>query len=68
MSVTRLVLMKFFGITYAPLLIILVLISGLMLPMIFYTICLRLNLWWLFTLKKPVEDIGAITGKNINIS
>lgn len=59
MSVTRLILMKT-NITYVPLLAILILAGGLIIPMITYNICLRLNMWWLFSLKKPVEEIDFI--------
>jgi fucose 4-O-acetylase-like acetyltransferase len=63
MSVARLVLVKIIGITYVPVLALLILACGLLIPMIFYNICLRLNMWWLFTLKKPEEEINFIREK-----
>jgi len=57
MSVTRIVLVKLLGITYVPALVILVLMGGLIIPMLVYNIALRFNMWWLFTLKKPVEEL-----------
>lgn len=60
MSVTRLVLTKVVGLTYIPALVILVLMGGLIIPMITYNICLRLNMWWLFTLKKPEDEINYL--------
>jgi fucose 4-O-acetylase-like acetyltransferase len=45
------------GLTNIPLLTLCTLIAGLTIPMVVYNICLRLNMWWLFTLKKPEEEI-----------
>lgn len=57
LSVTRLFLTKIVGLTYVPALFFLTLAGGLLIPMIVYNIALRFNMWWLFTLKKPVEEI-----------
>jgi fucose 4-O-acetylase-like acetyltransferase len=57
MSVARLFLMKVLGVTNVPLLALLILVAGLVIPMITYNICLRLNMWWMFSLKKPEEEI-----------
>lgn len=57
MALSRIIYMKVFHLTYPPVLILLVLISGLFIPMIFYNICLRNNIWWLFSLQKPKEEI-----------
>ncbi|MEO8768982.1 MAG: acyltransferase [Ferruginibacter sp.] len=56
MSVARLFFFKILHITYLPALVLLVLAAGVMLPMLFYNFCLRLNMWWLFSLKKPSDD------------
>jgi uncharacterized membrane protein YcfT len=66
MSVTRLVLVKILGISFVPLLAVLILAGGIILPMITYNICLRLNAWWLFTLKKPEEEINFLAEQKIN--
>ena len=63
MSVTRLILMKIMGITQVPLLVALVLISGVLVPMIIYNICLRFNMWWMFSLKKPIGEIEYLANK-----
>lgn len=68
MSVTRLVLMKFIGITNVPLLALLILMGGLIIPMITYNICLRLGMWWLFTLKKPEEEINYLAASKLSKS
>ena len=65
MSVARLLFYKILGITYIPVLVLLVLATGIMLPMVFYNICLRLNLWWLFSLKKPEDEINFISDSGV---
>ena len=35
--------------------------------MIAYNVALRFNLWWLFTLKKPVEEIAYLSDKRNQI-
>ena len=67
MGILRILLINYFGVTYPPLLIFVILFSGVILPIIIYNLFLRLNLWWLFSLKKPVDDIRFLTSKN-NIS
>ena len=62
MAAARVVLVKA-GIIYPPLLLPLVLISGIVFPMIAYNVALRFNMWWLFTLKKPVEEIAYLSDK-----
>ena len=62
MSISRLVFIKIFGISNVPLLAFSILFMGLFVPMVVYNVCLRMNLWWLFTLKKPEAEISAILG------
>ncbi len=54
-SATRVVLTHLFGITNVPLLLALGIFAGLLLPIIFYNLSMRLGAWWLFSLerKKP---------------
>ena len=65
MGLIRSILINYFGITYPPLLVFVILFSGVILPIIIYNVFLRFNLWWFFTLKRPVEDINFLTSKNI---
>ena len=60
MSAARFIFLNGFGITYPPVLIFLVLILGITLPILFYNICIRLNFWWLFSLKKPNNQLSNI--------
>jgi len=53
MTITRVVLVNIFKITYIPVLILTIWVSGTFVPMLFYDLCMRLNIWWLFTLRKP---------------
>ena len=64
MSLIRFILINYVGISNPPLLVFLILFSCVIFPIIIYNIFLRLNLWWLFSLKKPVEDIRSLTSKN----
>jgi hypothetical protein len=66
MAAAKFLLIKIFGLTYPPLLVALILVLGLLLPMLAYNLFLRLNMWWLFSLKKPVEDILFLKGKKTN--
>ena len=68
MSVARLVFVNILGITYVPLLALLILSAGLIIPMITYNICIRLNMWWLFTLKKPEEEINYLAESKLTRS
>ncbi len=64
MSVARQFYTKVLHIQHVPMLALLILASGIILPMIFYNICLRLNAWWLFTLKKPTAEIEYLQSKS----
>jgi uncharacterized membrane protein YcfT len=67
MSISRQLYMKM-GMTNPSLIVLAVLSTGVLAPIIFYNICLRINLWWLFTLKKPIEELNFIqqnTTKNL---
>lgn len=57
MPLARIFLQSFLHITYIPALVILVWASGIVLPIFFYNFCLKYNLWWLYTYKKPVKQI-----------
>ncbi len=59
MSVSRQLFIKI-GMTNPSFIALVVLSTGILAPIVIYNICLRINLWWLFTLKKPVEDLNFI--------
>lgn len=65
MSLLRIVMTKFLHIEHPLILMPVILAFGLIAPMIFYNICLRLNLWWLFTLKRPDEEIEYLKNKSL---
>ena len=64
MSVARQFYMNVLHIKHVPTLALLILASGVILPMIFYNLCLRINAWWLFTLKKPTDEIEYLQSKS----
>ena len=57
MTLARIFFQSFLHITYVPALIILIWASGIVLPIFFYNFCLKYNLWWLYTYKKPVKQV-----------
>ena len=66
MSVFRMIYIKILGIENVPILALLILTAGVLIPMIIYNIALRFNLWWLFSLKKPEDEMLAISNTNFN--
>jgi fucose 4-O-acetylase-like acetyltransferase len=65
MTLARIFFQSFLHITYVPVLIMLIWSSGIVLPIFFYNICLRYNLWWLYTYKKPVKQVEYLQRTNI---
>ncbi|MDB5110836.1 MAG: acyltransferase [Mucilaginibacter sp.] len=57
MTIARVVLLNVLKITYVPVLIVTIWLSGIFIPVIFYNLCMRYNIWWLFTYRKPGEKI-----------
>jgi fucose 4-O-acetylase-like acetyltransferase len=65
MTLARIFFQNFLHITYTPVLIMLVWSSGIVLPIFFYNFCLRYNLWWLYTYKKPAKAVEYLRSTNI---
>ncbi len=65
MTFARILFQNVLHISYVPALIMLVWISGIILPIFFYNICLKYNLWWLYTYKKPHKQVDYM--KSINL-
>lgn len=55
-SSTRVILIKLFGIQNIPVLMVISVTIGIILPIILYNVAERAGAWWLFTLKKPVGE------------
>jgi fucose 4-O-acetylase-like acetyltransferase len=69
MTFTLGVLSRVFKITYVPALIIIVWVSGVILPIFIYNLCIKMNFWWLFTFKKPRVETNHITvNKMVNLN
>jgi hypothetical protein len=60
MSVSRQIFIKLMHVNNPTILCFMVLGTGILAPIIIYQICLRMNMWWLFTLKRPDEEINHI--------
>jgi len=52
-TVARVILINVLKVHYVPAIIILVWIAGVIIPIFVYNICLKLNMWWLFTFRNP---------------
>ncbi len=63
MSASRQIFMKLMHISNPTILSIMVLGTGIIIPILIYQLGLRMNLWWLFTLKRPDEEIKLISEK-----
>jgi fucose 4-O-acetylase-like acetyltransferase len=55
-SAVRIILVHVFGISNVPLLLILGIFAGLIIPVFIYTLAMRLGAWWLFSLEKPKSN------------
>lgn len=68
MNFTRIFLQSILHIDYSPALIILVWSSGIVLPIFFYNFCLKYNLWWLYTFRKPKRQVEYFqSSKNVSL-
>lgn len=65
MTLARIFFQSFLHITYTPALLLLVWSSGIVLPIFFYNFCLRYNLWWLYTYRKPAKQVEYLRNTNI---
>ena len=65
MTFARIFFQSFLHISYTPALVLLVWTSGIVLPIFFYNFCLRYNLWWLYTYKKPEKQVAYLRTTNI---
>jgi fucose 4-O-acetylase-like acetyltransferase len=67
MNMMRILLVSIIKVTYVPALFFLTWSAGIILPMVIYNLCLKVNAWWLFTFEKPIEHYDflkkAIAGK-----
>ncbi len=55
MAVIRTILIKLFHFNYAPAVLLITFIAGVLLPIAAYNIFMQMNSWWLFTFRKPVK-------------
>lgn len=55
-SAMRIILMREFGIRNVPLLMVLGIFSGLIIPILIYRVSLKVGAWWLFSLEKMQKN------------
>ena len=65
MNFARIFFQSFLHIDSTPVLVLLVWTSGIVLPIFFYNFCLKYNLWWLYTYKKPVKQVEYLRNTKI---
>ncbi|MBC7904976.1 MAG: acyltransferase, partial [Gemmatimonadaceae bacterium] len=61
----RVVLVRLFHIDNIPVILAIGITAGIIIPVLLYNICVRLGWWWLFTLKKPVDEISHFSEKRL---
>jgi fucose 4-O-acetylase-like acetyltransferase len=64
-SSSRIILIKLFDIQDIPVLMVISVTIGIILPIILYNVAERAGAWWLFTLKKPVGEKTPAEKKTI---
>jgi len=62
-AATRIVLVKVFGINNIPVIMILSVTGGIVIPMVFFNIMEQMGAWWLFSLKK--RDPKVVEKRNV---
>lgn len=56
-AAVRIIMMRVFHVSAIPLIIVPAMIAGIILPIWLYNFSVRAGAWWLFSLKKPVEEM-----------
>jgi fucose 4-O-acetylase-like acetyltransferase len=57
MTITRVVMLNLLKYTYVPGLVVVVWTAGTVIPIIFYNLCMRYHIWWLFYFKNPNKKV-----------
>jgi fucose 4-O-acetylase-like acetyltransferase len=68
MTIVETVLIKVLKVRYVPVVVVLLWVSGVIIPISIYNMCLRFNMWWLFTFIKPEKEIAAIKGGKASVA
>lgn len=53
MDLIRIFFNRLLDVNNVPVLVLMIWMGGIVVPMVFYQLCQKYHLWWLFTLKKP---------------
>jgi len=54
-SAVRMVLVKVFGLTWLPALLLICLCFAIVIPVLLYKFAMRIGAWWLYSLERPVQ-------------
>jgi fucose 4-O-acetylase-like acetyltransferase len=56
-AAVRICIVRFLHINNIPFIIVPAMLAGIIIPIILYNLSVRIGAWWLFSLKKPVEEM-----------
>ena len=56
-AAVRVAMVHFLKITNIPLILFTAILVGVVIPIIMYNLAVRMGLWWIFSLKKPTEEM-----------
>jgi fucose 4-O-acetylase-like acetyltransferase len=56
-AAVRVIVSKLFHVTNIPFLLLVSIVSGIIIPILIYNILTRNGMWWMFSLKKPTDEI-----------
>ena len=62
---TRVLMVRFLHIDNVGLIVLVGTITGIIIPMVFYNLMVRMGAWWLFTLRKPMEESGSAVPSSV---
>ncbi len=60
-AAVRILLVRILHIMYIPAIMFIAISLGVIIPIFIYNVCIRLGMWWLFSLKKPAAEIQHYT-------
>jgi fucose 4-O-acetylase-like acetyltransferase len=66
-AAVRIIVMHVFHSSNIFLIMLLAMVAGVILPVIIYNLAVRLGAWWLFSLKKPVDEIRHYSQSQIAV-
>ena len=67
-SFTRTFFVRFLDITYVPVILVASIILGVLIPIVFYNLTMKINGWWLFSSRPPkAVGVHAVKSRPMNV-